>query len=169
MDLYDCHILLDLQPFPDFRPKSILVAMGTRRTRTNDHSAGQIPARDVTNGATTKPRTKVRLVAGVSRRAGGLGLGLAACTTEERYQKVIEAIDSGMVSIRDGARLVDVVKAGISVADAAEFKRRLFAAEAAHRASLEATRSLAAARPRQARSMTVDVSPVMVPSPGGQP
>jgi hypothetical protein len=83
-----------------------------------------------------------------------LNLGLAEKTTEQGYVAVIAAIDSGALTIRDGRWLVEIIKDGISVRDAAEFRQKLQQLEAARVAQLDTLRSLAPARKR-----TVDVTP----------
>lgn len=71
---------------------------------------------------------------------------LRGATAEEAYERVIAALATRKVSIPEALKLASLVKIGIEVKEVAEFRRRLESAEAAHRATLEATRRLAPAR-----------------------
>ena len=91
-------------------------------------------------------------------RGMALRLGLADVSTEEAYTRVLRAVDEGSVTISEGVRLTEIVGRALPLRDAAEFRRRLAGAEAAHRAALEATRQLGARVP-PASARTVEAAP----------
>lgn len=92
-------------------------------------------------------------------RGLALRLGLADIPTEEAYTRVLRAVDEGTVTISEGLRLTEIVGRALPLRDAAEFRRRLAGAEAAHRAALEATRQLGS-RAAPASARTVEAPPL---------
>jgi hypothetical protein len=88
-------------------------------------------------------------------------IDLRGLASDAAYERILEALAERRVSIPEALKLGGLVKVGIDVKEVAQFRARLLSAEAAHKASLEATRRLA-----PARRQIVDASYVeMVPPP----